>query len=222
LVATGEVTHTPDPKAVLPRSPEAIATGETAGCVEGFADAAKDSWEQYPCNGSPALRIVCEHEPEGVHSIACEAGTCIELVATHATKAYVYQSSPLAWTDADARCRELGGTLVVLQSRDEREQLWLELSRLPIPPPRVWIGLAPTPVLDAGAEASAWVWDDGTNADAPDAHPSPWGVGQPLDPAPAFLSHTPTQAPVDDTLARTDSTVFTLPYVCEVAADAGR
>ena len=111
------------------------------------------------------------------------------------------KSSPLSWTDAEARCRGLGGSLVVLQSRDEREQLWLELSRLSIPPARVWIGLSPGPVDAGDAGAVTWIWDDGTSADAPDAYPSPWGVGQPAGPTPAFLSHSTTQPPVDDTLA---------------------
>jgi hypothetical protein len=210
----GCYAHTADAKAPLPRSREAIADEAAAGCVEAFPDPSKEPWLQYPCSGSAALRVVCEHEPEGVHSTACDAGTCINLVATYPAKTYVYESVPLAWTDAAALCRGLGGTLVVLQSRDEREQLWLELSRLSIPPPRIWIGLSPA----GSPDASTWIWDDGTNVDAPDAYPSPWGIAQPSASAPAFLSHTPTQPPVDDTLARADPTVHTLPYVCQIVA----
>jgi hypothetical protein len=217
----GCFARTPDAKAPLPRSPEAIADVTAAGCVEGFPDPAKDSWLQYPCSGAAALRVVCEHEPDGVQSTACDAGICIELVATHATKAYVYQSVALEWTDAEAHCRALGGALVVLETRDEREQLWLQLARLSVPPPRVWIGLAPT--VDGGEpDASSWLWDDGTSAAGPDASPSPWGIGQPSGATPAFLTHSPTQPPVDDTLAHTDSTVRALPYVCQIPADAGK
>jgi hypothetical protein len=39
-------------------------------------------------------------------------------------------------------------------------------------------------------------------------------------PTPAFLSHNSTQPPVDDTLAHTDSTVHTLPYVCQILVHA--
>jgi hypothetical protein len=212
----GCYAHTLDPKAALSRSPEAVADPTATGCVEALPDPATGSWVQYPCVATDPLQVVCEHEPDGVHSTTCDAGTCIELVATYATKTYVYESLPLTWMDADSRCRSLGGTLVVLESRDEREQLWLELSRLKDPPPRVWIGLAPA-ASSGEPDASPFVWDDGTNADAPDAHPSPWGIGQPARPAPAFLSHepTPTQPPVDDTLAHTDPTIHALPYVCQ-------
>ncbi len=217
----GCYAHALDTKAALPRSREAIADETAGACVEGFPDPSTGYWLQYPCSGSAALRVVCEHEPEGVHSTPCEAGTCINLVATVATKRYVYEALPLAWTDAEALCRGLGGTLVVLQSRDEREQLWLELSRLSIPPPRIWIGLSPASPAEA-PDASVYVWDDGTDGEAPGAYPSPWGIGQPSGSAPAFLSHSPTQPPVDDTLARADPTVRTLPYVCQIVADAGK
>ncbi len=210
----GCYAHTPAPKAPLPRSPEAVADQTAVGCVEGFTDPAKGAWDQYPCSGSAALRVVCEHEPEGVHSSPCEAGICIDLVATYSTKTYVYQPAMSTWTDAEAQCRGLGGTLVVLQSRDEREQLWRELSRLPVPPPRIWIGLAPGPV-PSGDGGTTWIWDDGTNGEGADAYPSPWADGQPSGSTPAFLSHSSTQPPVDDTLAHTDATVRALPYVCQ-------
>jgi hypothetical protein len=212
----GCYAHTLDPKAPLPRSPEAIADPGAAGCVEGLPDSGKGTWLQYPCSGAGRLAIVCEHEPEGVHSTTCEAGICVELVATHTAKTYVYEPLAQTWTDAEAQCRSLGGTLVVLDSRDEREQLWLELSRLRVPPTRIWIGLAPAE--PAEPDASRWIWDD--DADAPDAHPSPWGIGQPSRDAPAFLLHSPTQPPVDDTLAHTDPSIHALPYVCQILTSA--
>jgi hypothetical protein len=213
----GCYAHTPDPKTALPNSPEAIADPMAAGCVKASPDSTKGSWVQYPCSGAGPLGVVCEHEPEGVHSTTCEAGTCIALVATYATKTYVYESPPLAWTDAETHCHSLGGTLVVLDSRDEREQLWRELSLLRVSPMRIWIGLAPVTSPDE-SDASIWTWDDGADAAS---RPSPWGIGQPARPAPAFLLHAPTQPPVDDTLARADPTIRTLPYVCQVPASAG-
>jgi hypothetical protein len=126
----------------------------------------------------------------------------------------------MTWADADTHCHGLGGGLVVLQSRDEREQLWLELSRLRVPPPRIWIGLSPAATSPGDPDASVWLWDDGTKADAPDAYPPPWAIDQPSRPAPAFLSHASTQAPLDDTLAHTDPAVRALPFVCQILAPA--
>jgi hypothetical protein len=213
----GCYAHTLDPKAALPRSPETVADPTAFACVEEMPDSAKGSWLQYPCTGAPPLRVVCEHEPDGVHSTPCEAGICIELVATFGTKAYVYESLPMTWTDADTHCRSLGGTLVVLQSRDEREQLWLEISRLLVPPPRIWIGLSAA-ASPGDPDASVWLWDDGTNADAPDAYPPPWAIDQPSRRAPAFLSHESTLPTLDDTLAHTDPAVRALPSVCQIPA----
>ena len=106
------------------------------------------------------IRVLCEREPVGVHWTTCDAGICIELVATHATKRYVYQDGLLPPEQAEAQCHALGGSLVVLQSRDEREQLWLELTRLPVAPSRIWIGLAADAGTDAEAGSLSWVWDD--------------------------------------------------------------
>src|SRR5579859_1656065 len=65
----GCYAHTQDPKAPLPRSPETLADPKALACVEGLLDSAKGPWVQYPCSGTDAgLRVVCEHEPEGVHS----------------------------------------------------------------------------------------------------------------------------------------------------------
>jgi hypothetical protein len=212
---SGCFAHTQDAKAPLPRSREAVADPTAQACVEADLDASKDPWLQSVCSGAAPLRVVCEHEPEGVHSTPCEGGTCIDLVATHAEKAYTYESAPKTWMDADIQCRSRRGTLVVLQSRDEREQLWLELSRLPDPPPRIWIGLAPAATTPDDPDASTWIWSDGTHADAPDAYPPPWGLGQPSRATPAFLWHVSSQSPIDDTLAHTDSMVRALPYVCQ-------
>jgi hypothetical protein len=119
----------------------------------------------------------------------------------------------------------LGGRLLVLESREEREQLWRELSRLTLSQPRLWIGLSPVGVstVDAGGDGGAafWVWDDGTRTDAPDAHPLPWGIGEPAMTSRALLTYE-TQRPIDNTLAETDDTAVALPYVCQIATpDAG-
>jgi len=171
----------------------------------------------YPCNGTPLTHVICEREPPGVQSTACEAGVCIDLVATHGTKRYAYQAAPATAADAESTCELLGGSLVVLQSRDEREQLWHELSELQSSPARFWIGLLS---VDGGASdgGAAWFWDDRTPADAPDAYPPPWGFQQPVSKGAttrAYLTRLPLSQ--EDTLGHNDDrTVTTLPYVCEL------
>jgi hypothetical protein len=224
----GCYAHTPNPSAPLPRAVTLTDGGgpvEQIACVKAFSDPARRSWEAAPCRTLGGLHVVCEREPVGVHSKACEAGVCIELVATQTTKRYVYRASLATSEDAEADCRSLGGSLVVLESRDEREQLWRELSRLTLAQSRIWIGLSPTrgaAVGDAGADAAlVWQWDDGTNAEAPDAHPLPWAIGEPAEATRAMLTYE-TQRPRDNTLADTDTTAIALPYVSQIpVSDAG-
>jgi hypothetical protein len=120
--------------------------------------------------------------------------------------------------DAENDCRSMGGTLVVLQSRDEREQLWRELSRLPPgnggTPAFIWIGLS---LADGGSpDAGPWVWDDDAAADA---YPSPWGDGQPSGVfGRAYLTQNIQLPPIDDSLGRNalkdPATKFQ--YVCQL------
>ncbi len=119
----------------------------------------------------------------------------------------------------------MAGRLVVLRSRDEREQLWRELSHLAAPPPAVWIGLSEVStttvtIYRRRTPTLAWLWDNGQPVAA---YPSEWGNGQPLSRTPgatvstrAYLWQQPNE---DDTLAHTEATFQTLPYVCEITAD---
>ncbi|MDP9002384.1 MAG: C-type lectin domain-containing protein, partial [Myxococcota bacterium] len=145
---------------------------------------------------------------------------------SHPSKRYVYQAKQDTPDNAKQTCAALGGRLVVLQSRDEREQLWHELSHLTVAPSALWIGLAQVSAGSARVSAS-WAWDDSTPADGPDAYPSVWGDHQPVQPsaiAPpttlttrAFLWHQ--QPPgIDETLARNDQALTELPFVCEITA----
>jgi hypothetical protein len=143
---------------------------------------------------------------------------CIELAATHGAKRYVYQPTPMAPDAAAGACASLGpgARLIVLQSRDEREELWHELSQLTSPPYSIWIGLSRVEA-DAG-DGGTWVWDDGTPADEPDAYPSPWAT-RPIIWATstfrAYLAHVAIAQ--DDTLAHSDRPATeALPFVCEV------
>ncbi len=219
----GCYAHTPDPTQDLPRSDAGGAEAQLPeDCISATTSPDEGSWHEALCTSVP-VRTLCEREPVGVLSVQCEGGVCIQLVATFGRKHYLYIDQPASADDAERACQAIGGRLVVLDSRDEREQLWRELSRLPVsvPPTVVWIGLALV-VTDAGAQDGAiaqWVWDDGTLADAPDAHPPPWGDKQP------HLSGTTTPRaylenfitpPYDNTLALNDGTPGPIPFVCEL------
>jgi hypothetical protein len=221
----GCYAHTADSGAPLAAFSDAAVEGGVEDCVAASSDP-EQPWTEYPCRGLrfTALDVVCELEPVGKQSTPCEAGICIDLVKTHATKTYVYQAQPASADDANSACVALGGTLMVVQSRDEREQIWRELSRLTVVPPAVWIGL--TQISPGSRHAPAtWQWDDHTSVDGPDAaYPSEWATGQPLGyglggTTRAFLYQSQSASAVDDTLASNDAMLAAgglLPYVCEI------
>jgi hypothetical protein len=200
----GCFAHTADAQAPLP--------GATQGCVEARGDI-DASWQQYPCSDGGKIHVVCEREPTGVLSQRCDAGVCIDLVWTHAQKRYVYVGTKLDGDDAEKQCEALGGTLVVLQSRDEREQLWHELGHLGTIPGSIWIGLS-----EVGGD---WAWADDAG---PDAYPSPWGDKQPTGNGSRayFVQTLVPPTPLDTTLARNDENVVStkLYSVCQVPATA--
>jgi len=149
-------------------------------------------------------------------SSACDAGFCFDLVWTWGAKHYVFVSTPASADAAAAQCKAMRGTLVVLESRDEREQLWSELGRLPgvVAPGAIWIGLSLRKGGDA-SNAADWVWDDDAS---PDAYASPWGEKQPrLGTAPrAYLVNNPGPPTLlDETLAR-DVLDVAAPFVCQL------
>ena len=205
----GCYARTSDPTQALP--------GDGGLCVRGFADLSR-SWEEIACADGGYHRLICEREPTGRQSTLCEAGVCIDLVITSGMKHYVYVRDVASADDAEQHCRSLGGTLVVLQTRDEREQLWKELARLPgVPTPlAIWIGLS---VVDGGSpEAGPWIWDDDAAADA---YPSAWGDLQPFGrQTRAYLYQNGGATPqlLDDTLGRNDTAKATptFPYVCQL------
>jgi hypothetical protein len=207
----GCFAHVPDAAQPLP--------GDGGFCVEGFSDL-EASWQQYPCASDAGrgrrIHVICEREPAGVLQRACmEAGvSCIELAWTAGSKRYVYfhNAAPSDGPDGSAEqtCASLGGSLVVLQSSDEREQLWKAVGATQAQS-SFWIGLS----LPEGG--SSWVWDDDASEDA---YPLPWAIRMPRDPGGtrAFLfQNGGTPAAVDDTLARngTGAPAF-FPFVCQL------
>jgi hypothetical protein len=228
----GCYAHTPDPKVALPRHIDPNDSGlSDQPCVVAYPDPGVPSWRQHPCANAPGdggakTQLVCEREPLGKQFAPCaDAGggaLCIDLVVTQGRKRYVIDPAVALTADAAAgACASMGGRLVVLESRDEREQLWFQLQQISQQLQRVWIGLAlseseaGTDDASADAEASApmWLWDNSTPVDAQ----SPWGMGQPV------LSSATTRAylranadSVDNTLARNDESKPMLPFVCEL------
>jgi hypothetical protein len=235
----GCYAHTTDPNAPLPESLDASTDGSAEDCVIAWSADQDAAWHQYPCSSFPLFRppfsitfpprTICEVEPVGYQWRECEAGICVELVETYGKKRYVYGAKAVSANDAENACATLGGRLVVLQSAEEREQLWRELSRVPLAGSGrwgVWIGLKR---IDGNRFAPpTWQWDDGIPDDG--TYPSPWGAGQGQGQAlggstrRAFLQHSTPPGP-DDTLAHDDQPATTmLPYVCEIAVgpnDAG-
>ena len=218
----GCYAHAVNPKVALPRYIDPVDGGlSSQSCVGASPDQHDPNWRQRPCSSSSLkTRVICEREPIGAQFTPCEAGICVDLVATYGAKRYVIVTQAATADVAEQSCASLGGRLVVLQSRDEREQLWLQISRSPPQLYRIWIGLSQKDGGSVDDAGDSWVWDDGTEADSPDGYPSPWG-----DHLPATLGTTSRaymrayMGEIDDTLARNDEEaqiVQTLPFVCEL------
>jgi len=210
-ICSGCYAHVPEGGTALP---------DTGGCVRGYVDPNR-SWELVSCFADGGARhVICEREPHGSLGVACEAGVCIDLVWTWGSKRYVYVRDAALADDAEQACRAMGGTLVVLQSRDERDQLWKELFHLPTgggaTPAVIWIGLSASE--DAGSDASAWTWDDDAGEGA---YPPEWAQREPLGPFPRAYMYQTNTDPVlqlDVTLARNDPKSMTskFSYVCQL------
>lgn len=155
----------------------------TFGCV--FGDKADpETWFGAPCflpigdAGQLHAHVLCERDPPGSYAdpSCAPGGLCFTLPSTYPGKRYAYfpESPTTTWVYASQTCASLQGTLVVLQSRDEREELWEALLEISPAPQRIWLGLA------FDASANAWVWDDGVAADDSDAYPEPWAENRPI------------------------------------------
>jgi hypothetical protein len=209
----------------------AKANDPMAFCVQASTDQ-KLWWTGIDCTGvNPVPHVLCEREPVGVQSRLCADGICIELVSTHGHKKYVYHDTLLSADQAEQTCASAGGRLVVPWTRDEREQLWLQLKRVLVAPSQIWIGLSQKGAApaaddsgmgseagDAAGDASAWVWDDGMQQDA---YASPWAGNEPLTAGNglttrAYMTHVSYLS--DDTLAHNVAPPNggLLPFVCEM------
>jgi len=233
----GCYAHTPDPSLPL--------QGDQGGCVLAMPNAHPTAWQAAKCYGGGPQRVLCEREPSTTaassQAIPCDAGVCINLVYTYPRKSYVYMDIELPEEEAGQSCRDIGGRLVVLESRDEREQLWYQLYHQGATsfPNQFWVGLARARPADADAGAEAgeagtsvrsgpWTWENDAGADAyaPEwAYSQPLGTGIAAATTRAFLSIQPnasysslaSNAILDPT---NDPPIYA--YVCELPGpDAG-
>lgn len=197
LGAYGPPNERPDePGFAYPSAADPAAKGPCTGCFGVGADAgifpladvdASDTtvdtscvasrggtWFRVPCSSTITRPTICEREPEGVRGQACgNDGICFTLPQTSGAKTYLVAVSPADPETADTTCRFLdGGSLVVLDSREEREQLAREIYlRNSFGQQELWIGLH--------ADGGTWAWDDGVAATAGAIRPLPWGNAQP-------------------------------------------
>ena len=107
------------------------------------------------CSGEQLRTTLCEREPIGQRIYPCGGLLCTTVLPTETTKRYVVWPSAMGADQARSLCEGSydGGSLVILDTPEEREQLARELrQRLPLPA-EVWIGLSQ---VDGG-----WVWTMG-------------------------------------------------------------
>jgi hypothetical protein len=210
----------------IPKSP-AFDGGTSTACVIAPAvpKLGDKPWLEWTCDAvGTGPHTVCEREPPGASTSACNGAFCVDLAFTHATKRYLLFVQPATGDAAEAQCEQLdGGRLVTLQSPEEREELWNEIGNADPSVTQVWIGLA----IDG--DGGAWVWSDGTLVDS--VYPNPWGDKQPADAGAtrAYLQRLPNGDEVDNQLAQnfdhTQSGATAVPaalaFVCELPPGDG-
>lgn len=155
-------------------APLVADAGPRPNCLAADVD---DRWVQVACNRSdPDILTVCEREPVGQRSQPCGGPLCTTLASTAGKKRYVISISPATAEEADQLCRGYeGGSLVVFESREEREELAREIRAL-VPASQqhpvltIWLGLEKS--------GDVWRWADGLDVSAA-PRPLPWANAQP-------------------------------------------
>ena len=211
--------------------------GADAGPPECVIGRSSGAAETIGCNAS--AKVICEREPVGSRSYDCTNGYCFNLVATAGQKHYYLSSVARPAAAAASYCtshfRSDGGpngTLVILYSDEEREQLVWELlqlgaSRGITPPATFWIGLTATTsdagAADGGKPPLVWEWDDFTPdglTSVSSPRPSVWG-GVSLNPDPTatagLRAYLELSSRYDTGLVHSDqmNRGGALPFVCE-------
>ena len=175
---------------------------------------ARLGWSAFPCSQRKTpIPVLCEREPPGELWYKCNGGYCASVPQTAGKKRYLF--SPVAKTadEAKSACsNDLGGSLVVFDSLEERETLLRELLRefdvaQVVPPPQdAWIGLALS--VDAGA---SFQWDVEGGLDT-----SPWGDGQPIaDASPPVRAYVELGGGNYDVQLAHDDNQIARSYICQ-------
>jgi hypothetical protein len=147
---------------------------------------------------------LCEREPPGSRATACNGGICITVAQT--TKRYLFVPSDTTADDAKTSCVSLGGNLVILESREEREQLAREIAQYTgMDGATFWVGLA----ADGTGNL---VWDDNAAATRPSLFGIDAGIAAPN--ARVFISLGASD-PIDRGLGHLDDANNLHPYVCQ-------
>lgn len=168
-------------------------------------------WNTIPCDLGPIpLGVVCEREPPGTtaHTCGTVPGKCLATRGPSPGR-YIYFSLPATAQEAIDACKGIGATLVVFETREEREQVSRALSSFlgTSPTPQFWIGLSR---VNNGVNA-VWTWANGTPATQ---LPSEWADDQPLGGTFAWISLPGSL--FDTQLAHVDDGGAKIPYVCEL------
>jgi hypothetical protein len=193
-----------------------ILTEAGAACI---LDIGRSGWSQFACSTSAKtpIPVICEREPVGDLWSQCNSGVCASIPETAGKKRYSYSPIAVSADQASNACSNdfVGGSLVVFDSREERETLLRSLiEHFPVDPingeatapTSVWIGYS------IGADAGAFTWDNDAGLDA-----SPWGDNEPN-----VEAGTPTRAyasldnqSYDVQLAHDDDNTTPRPYICQ-------
>jgi hypothetical protein len=183
----------------LPQADDCVASVDGAWFAVGCDD------------GGVPLAALCEREPLGRRGQSCGGAICFTLPATAGTKTYVLDLTGATPAAAARTCANYpSGSLVRLDSEEEREQLGREVDKFLVAAPPLastfWIGLAST--------GGQWRWVDGEPVEA---RPAIWGEGQPVSSGVhAFLRMR--EGDVDTHLAFADERPDGVrPYVCQRA-----
>jgi Lectin C-type domain len=186
--------YAPNERALFPHSEKADGSAECVTWRQGDVPL----WSNVSCDSN--YPTVCEREPVGSRSYACNMLVCFTVPATvDKGKVYLWGAEPTDASAAAAQCAalgnaEAGASPVIFEVPGEREQVFYELLHLPTqkPPTDFWIGL--TSSTPDGGGRVVWTWDDGRGAYY---WPLEWGDHEPRATQPgvrAFAMQTGTDA----------------------------
>jgi hypothetical protein len=130
-------------------------------------------WSHMGCTQKPGSGKVtlCEQEPPGHRTAPCMGDkVCFSVPSTLAgvvggkTKRYVFVPSVITYADAVQTCGKLGASLLVYDSREEREEVAAAVASMATD---FWLD------LDRDKDAG-WTWDSGLDAS------EVWGTNEPI------------------------------------------